>query len=574
VNASLRSSALVVLSCSLALLGAGAGVAFAQAESVGPSPGRGPDALPGVRDVALVSPFEAGLAVAGTLGYGFTESVELLRDNHHRAFLQATGSYALVDWLAVGFGLSGHYDAHSGGNSDGDSSFVLGSRLHARARREVAPTWSLGGELALELPGADDLGRGLASVTPELRALTTWTGVAPKLVLGAQLGFRFDRSSYGVEDKARLSAADRIALGASDSGALLVGFAGTYAATPALNVLGELSWDVLVGADAPSVLRAPIRLVGGVRYALSRTLGLDLFIGVSPSGRPSVGELAPLAPIEPRLWLGAGLSALVIQHTRDVELVGRVVDERGAPLPGARIVATDAIKKITRTATADGSGRFALTALEGTRFALRAQALHHKAAQRDAQLTAARTDLGDIVLPRGHGAIRGRVLGPEHLPRASVVVSAFESVAHSASDEPAIAEAVTRDDGSFELPVLPAGAIHLSASALGFRDAQSDALVQVEGETVVELKLSEALPEGQIRGTVRGAKGVLLTATIRVEPLGLAVNATTDGAFSIDVAPGRYELLVTATGYEPQQRVVDVERDGVTVLLVDLVRQP
>jgi hypothetical protein len=200
--------------------------------------------------------------------------------------------------------------------------------------------------------------------------------------------------------------------------------------------------------------------------------------------------------------------------------------------------------------------------------------MHHKPAQRDARLMSGRTDLGDIALARGHGAVTGRVLGPEHLPRASVVVSAFESMAHSASDEPAIAEAVTREDGTFELPVLPAGAVHLRASALGFRDAQSDAIVQVDGMTAVELKLSEALPEGQIRGTVRGAKGVLLAATVRVEPLGLVISATHDGAFSIDVAPGRYQLLVTATGYEPQQRVVDVERDGVTVLLVDLVRQP
>jgi hypothetical protein len=160
------------------------------------------------------------------------------------------------------------------------------------------------------------------------------------------------------------------------------------------------------------------------------------------------------------------------------------------------------------------------------------------------------------------------------MPKANAVVGAYTLPEGSAGDAQPLASMVTTEDGTFALRDLPAGPIQLSAVALGARDAVQQLVVPVQAELSAELVLAEALPEGQIRGTVRGSGGAALTATIRVEPLGLVLIAARDGTFSIDVAPGRYEVLVTAPGYEPQQRVADVERDGVTVLPVDLVRQP
>jgi uncharacterized membrane protein len=61
-----------------------------------------------------------------------------------------------------------------------------------------------------------------------------------------------------------------------------------------------------------------------------------------------------------------------------------------------------------------------------------------------------------------------------------------------------------------------------------------------------------------------------VAAHIRVAPLNVTLRAAEDGTFVLDVAPGQYEVTITAAGYEMQQRQVDVEHNGVTVLLVDL----
>lgn len=534
-------------------------------------PGRAPDALPGVRDLALVSSFGDGATVAGTFGYGYTEAVENIGDAHHRVQLIAAGSYALFDMVGFGMTLSGHYDQHVGGGSDGDSSFVLSTRFHGRARYALRPDLSFGGELAIELPPSSSPGDGLKAISPELRGLVTWTG-NPRWVLGAQLGARLDRSAEGLSGAARLSGADRIALGASSSSALLFGLGGTYLAAPRHGVIGELTWDLLVGPDAPTAPHSPLRLVGGWRYSITDALALDAFLGVTPTARPNVAMSQPFVPVEPRVWLGVGLASFVgsLRSSRGT-VTGRVVDQRGAALPNVRVSSEG---KSSTTVTTDRAGRFSIDAKRGSRLSLRAELPLYVPVKRQAVLEGETLKLDDWQLVRGRGNVRGRVIGPELAPKASVVVAVFESAAGSTSGEEALAEAITSDDGTFLLEALPSGPLYLVASALGFRDAQVGVSVPVEQELQVELKLSEALPEGQIRGTVRGARGAQLAATIRVEPLGLVITAGSDGAFSLDVAPGSYQLLVTAPGYEPQQRVATVERDGVTVVLVDLLRQP
>lgn len=78
-----------------------------------------------------------------------------------------------------------------------------------------------------------------------------------------------------------------------------------------------------------------------------------------------------------------------------------------------------------------------------------------------------------------------------------------------------------------------------------------------------------ALPSGQLRGLVRSLKGRGVTAEIRIEPTGQVLE-TRDGRFEVDVAPGRYDVTITAPGYQSQTRQVQVEQNGVTLLNVDL----
>jgi len=85
----------------------------------------------------------------------------------------------------------------------------------------------------------------------------------------------------------------------------------------------------------------------------------------------------------------------------------------------------------------------------------------------------------------------------------------------------------------------------------------------------VTLTLHRKLPSGQIRGLIRSFKGVGLDAEVKIEPGDKTLRAK-DGRFEADVAPGTYEVTITAPGFETQRRRVDVEQNGVTLLNADL----
>jgi hypothetical protein len=72
-------------------------------------------------------------------------------------------------------------------------------------------------------------------------------------------GVRLDQSARSVEDVMQLSLADRMALGVSDSHALLLGVGAAYRHGP-FEPLVEWSWDVLVGRNAPALRESPMRV--------------------------------------------------------------------------------------------------------------------------------------------------------------------------------------------------------------------------------------------------------------------------------------------------------------------------
>ena len=61
-----------------------------------------------------------------------------------------------------------------------------------------------------------------------------------------------------------------------------------------------------------------------------------------------------------------------------------------------------------------------------------------------------------------------------------------------------------------------------------------------------------------------------MVARIRIEPLGIDVALAPDGTFQANVVPGTYDVVIHADGYVDQKRRVVVERDGVTMLNVEL----
>jgi hypothetical protein len=89
-----------------------------------------------------------------------------------------------------------------------------------------------------------------------------------------------------------------------------------------------------------------------------------------------------------------------------------------------------------------------------------------------------------------------------------------------------------------------------------------------------------SLPGGQIRGYIRSLRGRTVDAEIEVREVGREAGKSDapapqalhaqDGRFELDVAPGNYEVRVSAPGYESQRRHIQVEQNGVTLLNVDL----
>jgi len=161
--------------------------------------------------------------------------------------------------------------------------------------------------------------------------------------------------------------------------------------------------------------------------------------------------------------------------------------------------------------------------------------------------------------PPQRGTLHGQVVDTEGapVPDARVVVASLGR------------ELTSDAEGRFSLDELPLGPLDIYTQAPQWQPVTLRVEV-APGAADVRIALVERLPLGQIRGTVRGKFAAPVAAQITVAPLGTVLRAGEDGTFVVDVAPGEYEVTITAPGYETQRREVEVEHNGVTVLLVDL----
>jgi len=137
------------------------------------------------------------------------------------------------------------------------------------------------------------------------------------------------------------------------------------------------------------------------------------------------------------------------------------------------------------------------------------------------------------------------------------------------------AEAVAIDvdgEGRFTFADKPGRTLIIEAQAADHEPASQTVTLNAPDKTEVTLTLKRRLPGGQIRGLVRSFRGTGLDAEIKIEageqpPRTLHSEG---GRFEVDVAPGAYDVTITAPGYDMQRRHVEVERNGVTLLNVDL----
>lgn len=484
--------------------------------------------LPGIGRVAVAAPKELPhAAVAASVGYAFTEALPGDSSGHHRA----SGTFALMAqplrFLAASLTLDGRYDTHPADALGSSSSTVGEPRLIVRANEALGSSFAIGAQLGLWIPGAEAPSLRPDASTLDALLLATYAPPASGLAIALNAGYRVDRSANVLDagERPRLRRGDRLSLRLSDFDAVLFGVGGSKrlggAHTPfaPVEVLGELTWDVLVGKNAPAAIESPLRLGLGARYHMKEddeyfgALQLEARTELGLGHLPSMGPSDALVPVDPRF-------ALIIGIRWAPALVVKVKPTRGAG-PGP-----------------DGAG--------GAR--------------------------GAGGLATAASSLRGRVTAAEG---GAPIAGAHVTVV---SDDPASPNergADTDADGSFVVAELRPGRAHVLVKAAGYDDASADTTLVDDATAarpavVLPLVMKKAIRPGQLRGLVRSFSGKPLAATIRVEPIGVETKTDADGTFQVEVPPGSYEVIVAAAGHAGQRRPVQVEENGVTILNADL----
>lgn len=469
----------------------------ARAEDVAEFVGAGPSGLPAVNRVAVASPRPAFAAtVAATGGYGYTEAQKGENGSHHRGAGTLGVGIQPLHLLAASFHLEGRVDKHPGDVLGANTSVLGEPRLAVRVAEAIGKSVALGGQLDWRLPGAEVPSLKPVASALDGRFLATFVPV-PDLAVAVNLGYRLDRTADLIGNVRRLRRGDRISLGASQFDAIPLGV-GVSKALQKIELNGEVTWDLLVGDDAPSAIESPLHVNVGARYAVTEALKAEVRLDVLLSQRPGTLGADPIAPIDPRLFFTIGF--------------------RYTSAPKKPVVA---IK--------DGPD----------------------------------TKNGGGTVPTGPattGTLRGKVTGDKGEPVADATVSVGDRSVQ------------TGPDGTYVLTEVPLGKAAVSVKAPGFEDRTIE--TEVGAPAAADISVKHAIKPGQLRGLIRAYSGKALSATIRVEPLGVETKTDADGVFQIDVPPGTYEVVVTATGYATQHRKMQVDENGVTILNADLRQGP
>ncbi len=465
-----------------------------ESEHVGES-AENTDALPGTYRVTEAAAMRTGLAMGLTLGYGYTEDVFQQSDRHHRVLGAAAATFRPIPWVAAGLRINGRYDRHNGDMIASDDGYVAEARINLLATRMVSEKFAVGGQIAAWIPG------GISGLSLDLKGVAT-AHVGPASV-SFNGGFRLDRSAESVDDADLLSKSDRLALGVSDSNAVLLGLGAEMAVGP-VRLIAEASWDLLVGNDAPPAIESPLRAGAGVRVPLTDTYSLSALLEGGFGRAPFIDAMEPLVPVEPLVGLTVLIGARPKSTGRtvrsDIDVVpvggkpgdtrpidpraliaglsGTVRDEGGVPITGA----------VVRVA-----GREVLTGDGGT-------------------FVAEQLEPGEItvvVSADGYGDESEKVrIAKDEVREISIILKRLElgtlrGVVRSFSGAPVLTEVVihpgnhrvTSDsDGTFELK-LPAGDYTATASKDGFRSGTSKAKIRIPGPTVIiNLELLQKAP--------------------------------------------------------------------------------
>ena len=482
------------LGCALSFLFVSGPLAFAQEPEglAAPSVGVAGDGLPGFGRVGVVTVSPSDLALVAALGYGMTEELGNEGGSHDRFLMGLGVAYHPVDWLGLSLRFDGRYDTHPDDMMGPDDGLVGDPRVGVRAGTELGTGFGVGLDLSIWLPGNEAPSFVFGATTVEASVLASFSPGTSGLTVGSKVGFRLDNTTESIDDITQFRPGDRLALGLNDANAVLLGLGAAYR-TGAIELLGELSWDLLVGSAAPSATTSPMRATLGGRYHLSQAMQAGITTDVALSSRPSASDNAIVA-VEPRFTVLLGFA---VQFGFDSEpevvpddpideplptptegrIAGRVLGAENQPLNGAQVELR--VGETTRQATTDTEGAYVFEGVQPGSVIVAVTADGYQAAEVTVSVVAGQTATPEttlIVQPR-MGQLRGLV--------RSFTGHGLEGTIRV---EPGDLQASCDAEGRFEIELAP-GDYEVAIEAPGHQGQRRQITVEVDGVTVLNADL-------------------------------------------------------------------------------------
>lgn len=448
------------------------------------------------------------LTLAAGASGGISEGLSRGDSVHGRVAGSAAVSLDAARFLNFGAWLNGRYDRHPHDADGKDDGFLVEPELSARLSSRIGRA-GLGFELAGFLPGGPNLRTSFKGTSADGKlelVLPLGTGI-----LAGHAGYRLDRTARGAGNVMQLRKGDRSALGVSDFDAVLLGVGAGYPAGKTL-FFGEMTAQALLGS--PRLAASPLRVTLGARHQLAVPgLAAELVLDTLASARPRTPLGDPLFPLEPRVTVRFGLSyrfgekppqsrpseppkpsesakpklaAPPAAVVRDAQLELALSDDRGQPLPRARVTLTRPAESAEKPPEVSGPlvelapGRYRLDQVPPGRWHLRAEADGFRAIDRDVDVTAGAPlkleARAEVATPPGQ--VRGLVRSYGGKPLAATV-----------RIEPGGAQAMTDAEGFFQIDVAP-GQYEVVIEAPGYTAQRRVAKVDQQGVVIVNADLA------------------------------------------------------------------------------------
>jgi hypothetical protein len=263
--------------------------------------------------------------------------------------------------------------------------------------------------------------------------------------------------------------------------------------------------------------------------------------------------------------------AVAIRLERGASLEGEVLDEEGAPLAGAEVSLVpssrgDPKRFWGKDAGTDRAGRFRIAGLEpgGVTVLARKQTKPQDEEgevvggyQASAKVEIPATGMARVTIRFERGlSIGGTVVGPDGAPVPGARVRTWSAARRSRSSESTLADfsygqAKTDQAGRFSVSGLKPGEHFVAVMKEGYDPPKGETRAQA-GDTGVQITLSRT---GYVRGRVVGDAGAPIA---RFRANGVEGS---DGRLAVPIREdGSLVIEVSATGYAPAKRAVDVTR--------------